>query len=182
MIARGLSHAPGAGFRMRSLKIFENHSGVVDVLGLPQSFWKDDPVERARGALLQRVTQEGLGMPHKSDFTGAQAELLPNQTHQSITVRAAAGIAVAASSEDKTDLLWRSSFLWNRSRGLIGKRLDHQGMRGVDVVMMNGEFRAGSPGLSDRMSKSLALEQIEIESRRQNKELAVALARNRGRQ
>jgi hypothetical protein len=180
MIARGLSHAPGAGFRMRALKIFENHRGVVHVLGFPQSFWKDDPMERPRGAFLQRVTQERLGMPDKSDFSGAQAELLPNQAHQSITVRAATGIAVAAGSEDKTDLLERSGFPRNGSCGLIGKSLHHQGMRGVNVIVMNGELRAGSPGLSDRMSKSLALEQIEIESRGQNKDLALALARNRG--
>ena len=180
MIARGLSHAPGAGFRMRALKIFENHSGVVHMLGFPQSFWKDDPMQRPRGAFLKRVTQERLGMPHKSNFTGAQAELLPNQAHQSITVRATAGIAMAAGSEDETDLLGRSSFARNGSCGLIGKSLDHQGMRWVDVVVMNGELRTGSPGLSDRMSKSLALEQIEIESRGQNKDLALALARNRG--
>jgi hypothetical protein len=142
-------------------------------------------MERTRGAFLQRVaqgvTQERSGMPHKSNFTGAQAELLPNQAHQSITVRAAAGIAVAAGREDKTDLLGRSSLPRNRSCGLIGKSLDHQGMRGVRVVVMNGEFRAGSPGLSDRMSKSLALEEIEIESRRQNKDLALVLARKRDR-
>jgi hypothetical protein len=186
MIARRLSHAPRAGFRMLALKIFENHSGVVHVLGFPESFWKDDPMERPCGAFLQYVaegmTQEGLGMPHKSNFTGAQSELLPNQAHQSITVRAATGIAVAASSEDETDLLGRSSFPRNRSRGLIGKSLDYQGMRGVHVVVMNGEVRAGSPGLSDGMSKSLALEQIEIESGGQNKDLALTLARNRGRQ
>jgi hypothetical protein len=182
MIARGLSHAPGAGFRMRPLKIFEDHSGVIDVLGFPESFWKDDPMQRPRGAFLKRVTQEGLGMPYKSNFTGAQAELLPNQAHQSITVRAATGIAVAAGSEDKTDLLERSGFPRNGSCGLIGKSLHHQGMRGVNVIMMNGELRAGSPGLSNRMPQSLALEEIEIESQRQNKDLALALARNRGRQ
>jgi hypothetical protein len=47
---------------------------------------------------------------------------------------------------------------------------------------MNGEVRAGSPGLSDGMPESLALEQIEIERGGQNKDPALALARNRGRQ
>lgn len=139
-------------------------------------------MERPRDAFLQRVTQEGLGMPHKSNFTGAQAELLPNQAHQSITVCAATSIAMAARSEDKTDLLRRSSFRRNRSRGLIGKSLHHQRMRWVDVVVMNGELRIRAAGLGDRMSKSLPLEEIEIERGGQNKDLALALARNRGRQ
>ena len=55
-------------------------------------------------------------MPHKSNFAGAQAKLLPNQPHQSITVRAAASIAMAAGGENKSDLLRRSGFGRNRAR------------------------------------------------------------------
>ena len=55
-------------------------------------------------------------------------------------------------------------------------------MRRVDVVVMNGELRVGSPSLSDRMSKSLALQQIEIKSSGQHKNLSGAVARQCRRQ
>jgi len=114
--------------------------------------------------------------------TGTWAVLTASLVGRPVGILVAVGIAVAAGSEDKTDLLERSGFPRNGSCGLIGKSLDHQGMRWVDVIMMNGELRTSSPGLSNRMPQSLALEEIEIESQRQNKDLALALARNRGRQ
>ena len=70
----------------------------------------------------------------------------------------------------------------NRACHLIGESLNHQGVRRVDVVMMNDELRAGSPGLSDRMSKSLPLQQIEIESGGQREDLSFGVARDCGRQ
>src|SRR5580700_1741246 len=66
----------------------------------------------------------------------------------------------------------------NRTSDLIGKSLDHQGMRWVHVVVMNSELRAGSPGLSDRMSKCLPLQQIEIESSGQYENLSGAFTRD----
>src|SRR5580658_5692480 len=55
-------------------------------------------------------------------------------------------------------------------------------MRRVDVVVMNDELRVGSSGLSDRMSESLTLQQVEIESGGQHEDLSWAVARDCGRQ
>ena len=55
-------------------------------------------------------------------------------------------------------------------------------MRRVDVVVMNGELRVGSPGLGDRLSKSFTLQQIEIESGGQHEDLSWTVARDCGRQ
>ncbi len=78
MIARRLGDAPPGGFGMLSLKVFKNHRGEFDVLGFPLGFGKDDPIQRALRAFLKRVREERLGMAYKSDFTGGEAELLPD--------------------------------------------------------------------------------------------------------
>src|SRR5579862_2348331 len=87
------------------------------------------------------MREKWLGMANKSDFAGAETELLPNQTQQSITIRAAARVAVAARGQDQSDVLRRSDVFRNRAGDLIGESLDHQGMRRVDIVVMNGELR-----------------------------------------
>ena len=84
-------------------------------------------------------------MTHKSDFTGGQAKLLPHQTHQAITVRATARIAMTAGGQDQSDMPRRSNIFRNCAGDLIGESLDHQGVRRVDVVVMNGDLRVGSP-------------------------------------
>ena len=40
-------------------------------------------------------------------------------------------------------------------------------MRRIDIVVMDGELRICTPSLNDRMSKRLALQQIEIQSGRE---------------
>ena len=62
-------------------------------------------MQRPRRAFFKRVHKKRLGMTHKSDFTSGQAELLPHQTHQAVTIRATARITVAAGGEDQADLL-----------------------------------------------------------------------------
>ncbi len=122
--------------------------------------------------------EKWLGMAHKSYFAGAETELFPYETHQTVTIRAAARVAVAAGGQDQSDVLGRSDVLRNRTGNLIGESLDHQGMRRVDVVVMNGELRIRAASLNDRMSKSLALQQIEIERGRQHEDLSSAIARD----
>ena len=51
-------------------------------------------------------------------------------------------------------------------------------MRRVDVVMMNGQLRVGSPSLRDRMSESLTLQQIEVQSGREHKNFPRVVAAN----
>ena len=80
-------------------------------------------------AFFERVRKKRLGVAHKSDFTGGQAELFPDQTHQPVTLRAAARIAVAAGREDQADVLRGSRIGRNRARDLIGESLHQQRMR-----------------------------------------------------
>ena len=182
MIARRLGHAPGGGFGMLALEILEDHARKLDVFGFPLGFGKDYPVQGALRTVFEGLREKRLGMPDKSDFAGGEAELFPHQTHQPVTICAAARIAVAAGGEYQADVLEGSRVRRDGACDLIGESLDHQGMRGVDVVVMNAELRIGSPGLSDRMSESLALQQIEIESGGQHEDLSWAVARDCGRQ
>ena len=104
-------------------------------------------------------------MPHESDFAGAQAKLFPHQAHQPIALRAAACVTVSAGGEDQADVLRGSNVVRNRTSDLIGESLDHQRMRRVDVVVVNGELRMRTPRLTDGMSDRLALQQIEDRAR-----------------
>ncbi len=70
----------------------------------------------------------------------------------------------------------------NGPSNLIGESLDHQGMRRVDIVVMNGELRASSPRLSDGMSDSLALQQVEIQGGGEDENFSGTVARDCGRQ
>jgi hypothetical protein len=167
MIARRFGHAPGGGLGMLSLEILQDHACELDVFGLPLGLGQDDPVERTQQTFFESVREKRLGMPDKSNFTRAKAELFPHQPHQPVAICAAACIAVAAGGEDQADVLEGSRIRRDRARDLIRQSLDHQGMRRVDVVVMNGKLRVGSPGLRDRMSESLALQQIEVQSRRE---------------
>jgi hypothetical protein len=49
---------------------------------------------------------------------------------------------------------------------LIGQRLDHQGMRRVDVVVMEHDVLMRTPSFTDRLSERLTLQQIEVQSGR----------------
>ncbi len=125
MVAGRLGHAPLGGLGMIALEILKNHFRVLDVLRSPLRLRKDDPVQRALGALLQRGEQERLRVADEAHFAGRQAELLPNQAHQPVRIGAAGRIAVAAGGQDKADLLRRSRRGRNRARHLICEGLDH---------------------------------------------------------
>jgi hypothetical protein len=105
VIARRLGHTPGGGFAVLALEILEDHARELDMFGFPLGLGKDDPVERALQAIFESLREKRLGMPHKSDFSGGQAELFPHQTHQSVAICAAARIAVAAGGENEANVL-----------------------------------------------------------------------------
>jgi hypothetical protein len=50
---------------------------------------------------------------------------------------------------------------------LIGQSLDHQGMRRVDVVVMEDGLLMRTPRFTDGLSERFALQQIEIQSGRE---------------
>jgi len=179
MIARRLGHAPGGGFGMLALEILEDHARELDVFGFPLGLGKDDPVERALQALFESLREKRLGMPHKSDFSGGQAELFPHKTHQAVTIRATARIAIAAGGQYQADVL--GSCIRRDSAGdLIGESLDHQGMRRVDVVVMEHGVLMRPPSLTDGAPQRLTLEQIEVQSGREYENFPRVAAANCG--
>jgi len=160
---------------MLALEVLKNYVGEFDVFSFPLGFGKDDPMQRTLGAFFEDVREKWLGVPHKSDFPGGEAQLFPDQTHQPVAIGAAACIAVAAGCQDQADVLQISSVRRDGVRGLIRQTLDQQRMRRIKVVMMESDMRVGAPGLTDGISESFALQEIEIEGCRQQENLGRAV-------
>jgi hypothetical protein len=163
MIAWGLRHSPGANFRTLALKILQNHFRELDVLGPPLRLRKNDPIQRTPRALFERHRQKWLRMPDKSDLCGRESQAFPNQTHQPVAVRPAFRITVPAGGEDEAGMLQCARIGRNGARYLVRETIDEQGMPGVNVVVMQGDFGMCPTGLSNGVAQSLTLHKIEIE-------------------
>jgi hypothetical protein len=163
MIAGRRRHTPGVGLRVIALKVFKNHFCKLDVFRLPLRFCQHHPIQSALRTFLERQGEERLHVPSDPHFGGRQPQPLPNQPHQSIGVRAACGITMAAGSKNQSSMLQCAGFRRNRACHLIGEALHQQGMPGIDIVMMQRNFGMLPPCLADGMPQSFALEQIEIE-------------------
>jgi len=63
----------------------------------------------------------------------------------------------------------RSALPWcDGARHLIRKAFDKQRVPGIDIVVVQNDLWIRTPRLAERMSKSLALEEIEIDSNRKH--------------
>ena len=163
MIAGRLGHAPRSRFRMLPLKVLEDYGGVVDVLGSPLRLRQQDPIQRTFEALVQCQRQKRLRMPDKSYLACRQPQPLPDQPHQAIGLRPASRIAVAAGRKDQTDLLQGSGAGWDGARHSIRQAFDEQGMRGVQIVMMQRNLRMLAASFSQSASADRpGLENVQV--------------------
>jgi hypothetical protein len=96
---------------------------------------------------------------NEGGFAFSESHLLPQQPHETVALRAGAGIAVTAGGDNDAGSLRRGY----SARGLIGETLHQQRMADVEIVVMNGHigprtalFRQNAPDL-------FTLPQIEIE-------------------
>ena len=178
MIPRRIGHAPCGGIGMLALEILKDHARELDMFGFPLGLGKYDPVERALHAFFESLREKRMGMAKKSNFAGGETELFPHQTHQTVTVRATGRVPMSAGGEDQADVLRGLGVGRDGAGNLIGQSLDHQGMGGVDIVVMNGELRMRTPSFTDGLSESFALQQIEIQSGREYENFSRVAAAN----
>jgi hypothetical protein len=97
-------------------------------------------------------------MPNKSHFARRKAQALPNQTHQPVTLRAAARVAVTAGRKDQARSAPHS----------IGESFHQQRMTRIYVVMMYRDPRIRAARLPDRSSQGLPLQHMEIKRKWKN--------------
>jgi len=180
MIARRFGHTPSGGFGMLALEILEDHACELDVFGLPLGFGEDDPIERALQASFESLREKGLGMAHESDFSSAKAELFPYQTHQAVSICAAACIAMPAGGENEANVLRRSRVRRDSAGDLIGEGLDHQRMRWVEIVVMEHDVLMRTPSFTDGLSQRFTLQQTEVQSGREYENVPGVAAANCG--
>jgi hypothetical protein len=170
MIAGRGGQAPVRGFRMVALKILQNHLRVFDVLGAPLALRQDDPLQRPPGALFERVRQKRLRVADESDFAGRDAELLPNQAHQPVRIGAGGCVGLSAGGQNQPRAL-RTGWA-DRARHLIGESLNHQRMARIGVVVMESDGGVLAARLTDCLPKRFALQKIEVQRSRKDKDLA----------
>ena len=109
---------------MVALEIVEYGASVIQMLGAPLALGNQHPIERLARAGFQSARQKHLRMAQKSHIASAQAQLLPDEAHQPVRLRAAAAISVAACDQQQADVLRGDLAAGERPRHDIGETFD----------------------------------------------------------
>src|ERR1700674_3463081 len=146
---------------MRPLKVFENHLGVFEMLGLPLALEDHHPRKRLASALFQYVSQERLCVANEGHLGTGESQSFPEEPHQTVTLRAASGIALAARGENQPALLWRNLSQSVRHLGTEG--VHDQRMTGVDIVVVDERIGMAAALFRNPLSQRITSPQAKIE-------------------
>jgi len=119
----------------RPLEVFENHAYVFEVLGFPLALEDHYPRKRLTSALFEYVPQKRLCVAHEGHLGTGESQSFPEKPHQTVSLRATSGIAMAARGENQPALLW--SDLSQSLHRLKAQGIHNQGMSRVNVVVVD---------------------------------------------